>query len=93
MPYQRVDLAALGLTADQAGESVWWVGADGSRGAGPVAIGYLLRAAGRWWRIPGALVRHPPGRWLAWPIYHWVSRNRHHLPGGTPPCPRNIDQP
>lgn len=91
VPYQMIDLAGLGLTRQQAAASVWWIGRDGSRGAGPVAVGYLLGEAGRWWKILGIALRYPPVRWLAWPVYHWVSHNRHHLPGGTPTCALKMD--
>jgi len=46
VPWQRADLREIGLTPEQCAESVRWVGDDGSRGAGPVAIGHLLRSAG-----------------------------------------------
>jgi predicted DCC family thiol-disulfide oxidoreductase YuxK len=86
VPSQRVDLGALGVTPQQAATAVQWLGDDGARGSGPVAIGYLLSDAGSFWRAPGWLLRHPPVRWLAWPLYYWVSRNRHRLPGGTAAC-------
>jgi predicted DCC family thiol-disulfide oxidoreductase YuxK len=86
LPWQRADLGTLGLTADECEAAVQWVGADGRRGAGPIAVGYLLRDAGGWWKALGWLVRTPPGRWLAWPAYRWVSSHRHKLPGGTPAC-------
>jgi predicted DCC family thiol-disulfide oxidoreductase YuxK len=86
VPWQRADLAALGVTQTQAAAAVQWVAADGTRGAGPIAIGYLLEDAGSWWRPVGWLLRRVPVRWLAWPAYDWVSRNRHRLPGGTPMC-------
>jgi predicted DCC family thiol-disulfide oxidoreductase YuxK len=92
VPWQHADLAALHVTEEQCAEAVQWVGADGSRGAGPVAIGYLLADAGSLWRPVGWLLRRPPVRWLAWPVYNWVSRNRYRLPGGTPMCalPRDV---
>jgi len=85
-PWQRLDLAELGLTREQCAEAVQWVGADGRRGAGPVAVGYLLLDAGWGWRPLGWLLLRPPVRWLAWPVYRWISRHRHQLPGGTPAC-------
>jgi predicted DCC family thiol-disulfide oxidoreductase YuxK len=84
--WQRVDLAEMGLTAGECAAAVQWVGADGRRGAGPVAVGYLLRGAGGWWRPLGWLLFAPPVRWLAWPVYRWVARHRDRLPGGTPAC-------
>jgi predicted DCC family thiol-disulfide oxidoreductase YuxK len=83
--WQRTDLAALGLTADECEEAVQWV-APGRRGSGPDAIAWLLLSAGSIWRLPGWLLRLPPARWVAWPAYRWVARNRHRLPGGTATC-------
>jgi predicted DCC family thiol-disulfide oxidoreductase YuxK len=84
--WQRLDLDALGLTREQCTEALQWVGADGRRGAGPVAVGYLLRGSTVFWRPLGLLLLVPPVRWLAWPVYRWIARHRHQLPGGTPAC-------
>lgn len=86
VPWQFADLDALGLTADECEEAVQWVGADGSRAAGPDAIAKLLAASGPVWRVAGAGLRFPPARAAAWPAYRWVARNRHRLPGGTAAC-------
>jgi predicted DCC family thiol-disulfide oxidoreductase YuxK len=84
--WQRADLAEIGLTRAECVEAVQWVGADGRRGAGPVAVGYLLRAAPLGWKPLGWLLLLPPVRWLAWPVYRWIARHRHQLPGGSPAC-------
>jgi predicted DCC family thiol-disulfide oxidoreductase YuxK len=89
--WQRLDLAALGLTADRCADSVQWVGADGDIAAGPAAIARLLRQAGGpsghlLWRPAGAVLATRPALALAWPAYRWVARNRHRLPGGTAAC-------
>jgi predicted DCC family thiol-disulfide oxidoreductase YuxK len=86
VPWQEVDLAGMQLTRQECQEALQWVGADGRRGAGPVAVGYLLRDAGGWWKPLGWLLRVPPGRWLAWPTYRWVAAHRYRLPGGTAAC-------
>jgi predicted DCC family thiol-disulfide oxidoreductase YuxK len=85
-PWQRLDLGPLGLTERECAEAVQWVGADGRRGSGPVAVGYLLGGSTWAWKPLGWLLLHPPVRWLAWPVYRWISRHRHQLPGGTPAC-------
>jgi len=91
--WQHLDLAEIGLTPERCVEALQWVGADGSRGSGPVAVGYLLRDAGMWWKPLGWLLLAPPVRWLAWPVYRWVARHRDRLPGGTPACAvRRIDR-
>ncbi|MFG1954093.1 thiol-disulfide oxidoreductase DCC family protein [Micromonospora sp. NPDC048830] len=84
VPWQFADLDALGLTAAECEEAVQWVGADGSRAAGPDAIAKLLGGSGPLWRVAGAGLRLAPA--LAWPAYRWVARNRHRLPGGTTAC-------
>jgi predicted DCC family thiol-disulfide oxidoreductase YuxK len=89
--WQRLDLAALGLTADQCSDAVQWVGSDGQAVAGPAAIARLLRhASGRsghlLWHPVGAVLATRPVLALAWPAYRWVARNRHRLPGGTAAC-------
>jgi predicted DCC family thiol-disulfide oxidoreductase YuxK len=84
LPWQRADLAALGVTQEEAEASVQWIGAG--RAAGPDAIARLLRDAGSYWRPLGVLLGAPPVRWLAWPVYRWVARHRDRMPGGTPAC-------
>ena len=86
VPWQRINLDGYGLTEAQCARAVQWIGTDGRRGAGAVAVGYLLRDAGSWWRPLGWLLSVPPGRWLAAPAYRWVAAHRHQLPGGTPAC-------
>ncbi|WP_216592691.1 thiol-disulfide oxidoreductase DCC family protein [Verrucosispora sioxanthis] len=78
VPWQFADLDRLGLTEAECEEAVQWVGADGSRA--------LLASSGRGWRIAGAGLRIPPVRAVAWPVYRWVARNRHRMPGGTAAC-------
>jgi predicted DCC family thiol-disulfide oxidoreductase YuxK len=92
--WQRTDLAPLGVTAAECAESVRYVHA-GRVSAGPVAIADLLRTATRrrdvGWRIAGRLLGTRPVLLLAWPVYRWVARNRHRLPGGTEVCEmRNV---
>ncbi|WDZ86664.1 thiol-disulfide oxidoreductase DCC family protein [Micromonospora cathayae] len=86
VPWQFADLDALGLTVAECEEAVQWVGADGSRAAGPDAIARLLGTSNAGWRAGGGLLRLPPVRVAAWPVYRWVARNRHRLPGGTAAC-------
>ncbi|MER6591971.1 DCC1-like thiol-disulfide oxidoreductase family protein, partial [Micromonospora purpureochromogenes] len=53
VPWQFADLDALGLTEAECEEAVQWVGADGSRAAGPDAIARLLGESGPLWRVAG----------------------------------------
>ncbi len=91
--WQFADLDALGVAQSDAEEAVVWVPAAGNGAgtsaatkAGPEAIARLLVEAGSFWRPLGWLLDLPPVRWVAWPIYRLVSRNRHRLPGGTATC-------
>lgn len=85
VPYQWADLDALGLIEADCEQAVQWVGPD-RRSAGPDAIADLLRSSRPAWRPVGWLLGRRPVRLLAWPVYHWVARHRHQLPGGTAAC-------
>lgn len=84
--WQYADLAALGVTQEQAEEAVQWVTAATPALAGPEGIAALLVDAGSYWRPLGRLLRLRPVLWLAWPVYRLISRNRHRMPGGTAAC-------
>lgn len=85
-PWQFTDLAPLGVTQAQAEAAVVWAAAGRPPVAGPVAIARLLVDAGSFWRPLGWLLDLAPVRWVAWPIYRLVARNRHRMPGGTAAC-------
>ncbi len=96
--WQFADLDALGVTEEQAGAAVQWVSAGRAPTAGPVAIADMLRTApglaGRLlWRPAGAVLGLRPVAALAWPVYRWVARNRHRMPGGTAACALPPDHP
>jgi predicted DCC family thiol-disulfide oxidoreductase YuxK len=87
VPWQFADLDALGVSAGDAGDAVQWIDPGGPALAGPAAIARLLRTSPRRvWRPVGALLSLRPITALAWPVYRWVARNRHRLPGGTAAC-------
>ena len=81
LPWQRADLAALGLDRKAVTDAVQWVPADGPPRAGHRAIAAWLIASGLPWSLAGRLMLIPPVSWLAAGIYHIVSRNRHRIPG------------
>ena len=87
-PWQRLNLAELGLTADQCIAAVQWVGDDGRVRSGHAAIAATLRAGHLVWRPVGALLVAPGFSWLAARLYSWVADHRYSLPGGTPACGR-----
>ena len=85
-PWQWIDLDEYGLTRRDM-ETFAWVVTGSHQYAGHLALSALLRlqdAAG--WRFLGHLIATPPFSWVAAVGYHFVARNRHRLPGGTPAC-------
>jgi len=85
-PWQRTDLAAVGLTAERADAAVQWVEDGRLVDSGAGAIGHALRARGGVGRIVGRLVLVRRLRPVADHAYDWLARHRHQLPGGTPAC-------
>jgi predicted DCC family thiol-disulfide oxidoreductase YuxK len=81
VPWQRADLAALGLDRAAVSQAVQWVAADHAPEAGHRAIAAWLIASGLPWSLAGRLMLIPPVSWLAAGMYHVVSRNRHRIPG------------
>jgi predicted DCC family thiol-disulfide oxidoreductase YuxK len=85
-PWQRLDLAAYGLSAAECTEALQYVDADGRVYAGELAVSRLLRASRPWARPAGIVIGLPGVRSVAGVVYRWVARNRSRLPGGTPAC-------
>jgi predicted DCC family thiol-disulfide oxidoreductase YuxK len=86
VPYQRADLAALGLTPEQCADAVQWVADDGSIASGHAACGRAMQQGSLPLRIIGTLLLLPPLSWLSAGLYRLVANNRMRLPGGTPAC-------
>ena len=86
LAWQFADLADLGLTAAECTAAVQHVAPGHPSTAGPAAIADLLRNSTGFWRPAGRLLGLRPVTALAWPIYNWVARNRHRMPGGTAAC-------
>lgn len=84
--WQDVNLAELGLTAQQCAEAAWFIDSDGTRHSGSDAIARALQH-GSWTLHPlGRALQLPGIRRLAQISYTWIAQNRHRLPGGTPQC-------
>ena len=90
-PWQRLDLDELGLTEDQCGAAVQWVGEGNQVASGHAAVAAVLRAGHLVWRPVGALLVAPGFSWLAAKVYAWVAAHRYQMPGGTPAC--RVDRP
>lgn len=86
VPWQRADLAALGLTEAQCREAVQWVDGRGQVAAGAPAIAAALSAGPAAYRLVGRAMDLPLVRGLGAVVYGWVAANRSRLPGGTPAC-------
>jgi len=86
VPWQSLDLDAVGLTRAQVESAAWWLDRRGGPHGGHLAIGRALVAARGGWPVVGALILVPPFRWLAAPAYRWVANNRHRMPGATDAC-------
>lgn len=93
--WQHVDVSAFGLTPAQCDAAVQWVSVNSHVTAGPEAIAQLLKNARRaygLWHLVGRILEWSPILWLAWHVYHWISRHRDKMPGGTPACAVPSDQ-
>jgi len=85
-PFQWTDLAAFGLTEEEARSRVWFV-TGGRRYGGAGAVAALLRGQPiPALRVLGWLATVPPWSWAAAAGYRLVARYRYRLPGGTPAC-------
>jgi predicted DCC family thiol-disulfide oxidoreductase YuxK len=80
VPFQTTDLAALGLTEQQAADAVQWVGTDGVVRSGHAAIAGALQTAGPVWRMAGRAMLAPGISWMAARLYRLVADNRGRLP-------------
>jgi hypothetical protein len=84
--WQQADLVALGVAEAACTEAVQWIRPGAPPLGGPYAIAAALRAGRPWWRPLGVVLGRRPVAALAWPVYRWIARNRHRLPGGTAAC-------
>ena len=86
VPWQRADLASLGLNAEQTAAQVFLVTESGAF-AGAECFAELMRIQGDPFHRAVAWGMRLPGlrRLSAWG-YKLVAKNRHRLPGGTPAC-------
>ena len=87
VPWQWTDLDPLGVTVEEVDAAVVLVGVTLAHAAGPEAIAELLRSStAPGWRAAGRILALGPVLAVAWPVYRWVARNRHRMPGGTAQC-------
>jgi predicted DCC family thiol-disulfide oxidoreductase YuxK len=75
-----------GRSREQLKESLYWIGADGTRASGAEAVNAALSVAIDN-PLPADVYRMIPGmRALQEHIYRWVAAHRATLPGRTPWC-------
>jgi predicted DCC family thiol-disulfide oxidoreductase YuxK len=84
-PWQRTDIAALGITPEQCAQAVWFVEGD-HRSSGGAAIADALGHCRQPWRAIGAVIGWRALAWLTEGAYRVVAANRHRLPGSTTAC-------
>ena len=87
-PWQSLDLAAVGLTAQDCDEAAQFITADGRVLSGHRAIATAATHGAPGWRPVGHLLLAPGISWVAARTYRWVAAHRHRLPGGTAACAR-----
>ncbi len=76
---QQTDLAALGLTPEQAADAAWWIDTDGQPHRGHRAIAAALQTCEGAWSQLGRVLTIPVISTLAAGVYELVARNRHRL--------------
>lgn len=86
-PWQWTDLEPLGVSVAEVDAAVVLVDVNLHRTHGPEALAGLLRSSTSGaWRAAGRVLGMRPVLVVAWPLYRWVARNRHRMPGGTAQC-------
>jgi predicted DCC family thiol-disulfide oxidoreductase YuxK len=93
VPWQRAELAALGLTPELASARVYLAVSFGGHSldvrvfGGHEAFAKLFKIQPNVLaKLVGALMMTPPMSWIAAAGYVLVAKYRHKLPGGTPAC-------
>jgi predicted DCC family thiol-disulfide oxidoreductase YuxK len=84
-PWQRSDLAGLGLTQQQCESAVQLI-ENGRVTSAHVAVARLLIYGKRGWAVLGYLLLVPGIKQIAGVVYRWVAKNRDRMPGGTAEC-------
>jgi predicted DCC family thiol-disulfide oxidoreductase YuxK len=74
--WQEADLADMGLTPEECHTAVQWIGSNGRRYSGAVAVAHTLQSGRQPWRVIGAMLDSAPMRPLSGWVYRWVARNR-----------------
>ena len=92
-PWQHSDLASLGLTELACQQAVHYRDGQGDWSSAGKAVAALLRDSARPWSWLGRFMSSPGMSGLTEHAYYWVANNRYRLPGGTPACQAQSDDP
>ncbi len=84
-PWQRSDLAGLGLAQEQCETAVQLI-ENGRVTSAHVAVARVLIYGKRGWAVLGYLLLVPGIKQIAGVVYRWVAKNRDRMPGGTAEC-------
>lgn len=76
---QQADLAALGLTPQEAADAAWWIDTNGGAHRGHRAIAAALGACAGLWSRLGRMLSRPGISLLAAGTYELIAHNRHRL--------------
>jgi len=86
-PWQWTELEPLGVSVDEVDVAVVLVDVNLHKTHGPEAFaGFLRSSTSGFWRGCGRVLGLRPALVVAWPVYRWIARNRHRMPGGTAQC-------
>lgn len=86
VPWQRIDLEALGLTAHECMTAIQFVIPGRRPIAGAAAVAAALATGRTPWPFVGRLISTPAIAGIAEDLYELIARNRYRLPGSTPAC-------
>ena len=86
VPWQSVDIEALGVSAEQCMSAVQWVSDGVVTASGGRAVCLTLATAPPPWPTLSRLMSLPGTAAIVDQVYRWVAKNRMRLPGGTPQC-------
>lgn len=84
--WQALDLASMGLTADEVSTAAYFVDPDGTLHRGHLGIGRSFEHMALPYRLTGWAMQRPPVSWIAAPVYRLVAKYRYRLPGATDAC-------
>jgi hypothetical protein len=86
VPWQQVDIGALGLTPAECSTAVQWVQDGRVSASGGRAVCRTLATAPPPWPAIAAVMSAPGMAWVVDRAYEIVAANRSRLPGASPAC-------